>query len=495
MNHFPRRINKVCLTSLIAWVFFFTPLPLQADEAAGPAPVKEKIITLSPMIIAASLDESGEKILGTRKAQNEQTEIGTGVTAEQVFGRQGGLFHPYLSLTGEWTDNIYNIDRDEQSGLLTTVSPGIWFGYPRLNEIPPGLTPHNTAVGGSRFSSSGSSSFDRFQAYVLGGLDYKSYSDNADLNYTAWRMEGLFRYNMPVGMSFQIQDRLTRDRDRFDLGSFTPEDFSIAGGDVFLVSTPSRIRNYYSNLARLAVMLNISENYSLLFHYYNFYLDYDDAVNEWLNRTDNRYSLNLNYTFSPKTSFFLEYSFADVRYETDTLNNGSDNFYYGGIKWNGTAKTTLTAKGGYQVKESDAPGLEDYGTFSMEMMLSYLMTDKTKLTMGMYKALEESDSITSSGKDTVVARIRYDQNLSLRLKGNVELWYEISDYQGFTGTAIEGFADNRDDKDFQVRPGVQYIFRDWLMAELAYSFENRNSTDNLFDFTTQTIFLSLNATL
>jgi hypothetical protein len=476
-----RILRPACVLVLV----LVTALPLRAQEENNPFLPALETDAASPMPADTREEEEPPAIFGTEDK----------ITGE-IFGMPGGRIHPYLSIKAELTDNLYNINTDEQSSLLTVVSPGIWIGFPRMERIPVNLNPYNAAAGGARFSLPGGDSYERFQAYLLAGADYKSYSYESDLNHTAWRIEGLFQYNMPAGLSFRFMDRLTRDRDRYDRGSFLPEDFAERDDTVVLVSSPSRIRDYYSNQANLAAKYEVSDKYALLFDYYNFLLDYDEEENNWLDRMDNRYSLSLKYEYSPKTSLFLEYDFADIRYDTETANNSNNTFYYTGIKWRGTAKTTITAKGGYQVKKYDNIEIDDQDAFSMEMDLNYLVTDKTKISMNLYKALEETDSLTDRGKETVLAKIRYDQNFNLRIKGNVEFWYETSDYTGLDRETIPPVSvDSREDKRFLVRPAVQYIIRDWFMAEMAYTFENRNSTDNFYDFTTHTLVFSLNAAL
>lgn len=421
---------------------------------------------------------------------------GEEATSTEMFGWRSGYVHPYLSLRGEYTDNLYNINIDEKDNFLTVIAPGIWFGLPRTKDIPVDISHHNEAIGGRRFSIPGSGSYDRAQLYFLGGLDYKSYSIDSDLNYTAWHLEGMVQYKMPAGLSFRLMDRFTHDRDRFDLGSFAPQDFSIADGEVYISSAPSMIRDYSSNQADLSVNLDMGKRFAALFNYTNFYLDYDATDDWWLDRTDNRFSLSVAYHHSAKTSVFIEYSHAFITYETDTSNDSENQFIYGGINWKGSAKSSLAAKGGYQVKQYDTFGLDDVATFSMEAHFNYLVTDKTKISLQLYKALEETDSLANRGRDTTVAKFRYDQQFTYRTRGYCEFWYEYNDYDEFTrlaGTLAE--EDARKDTRFMVKPAFQYHFRDWLMAELAYSFENRNSNANLYDFTTQTVFLTLNASL
>ncbi len=56
-------------------------------------------------------------------------------------------------------------------------------------------------------------------------------------------------------------------------------------------------------------------------------------------------------------------------------------------------------------------------------------------------------------------------------------------------------VDDRDDQTIFIRPGVQYLFRDWLMFELAYEYESRESNDDLFDYDTNTFMFFVNFAL
>ena len=415
------------------------------------------------------------------------------ITTEDMFGSRGGYLHPYLSYRGEYSDNVYNINVDERANLLSIFSGGMWVGVPRIKELPLTLSSHNSSVGGMRYSSVGSGAFTRFQTYLLAGLDHKMYSEDSELDYSAWRIEGMYQQNLPAGISIRIAEKYSRDRDRYDQGSFLPTDFTIDQGNTRLTSKPSLIRDYSSNLALASINLDMSERFSGQFDYSNFWLDYDENDDNWLDRTDNMFSVSMSYKHSPKTSVFIEYKHGVISYQTDESNDSEDTFLGSGIRWRSSAKTSLMIKGGYQNKEYTSIDEDTHGVFSMEGNLDYLITDKTKIGFKLNKALEETDSLQNRGRDTIAAQLRYDQQFSYKLQGNVEFRYENNDYDGFQRT--ENNIPNqepRQDTRFLVRPGIQYFFRDWLMSELAYSFENRNSNDNFYDFTTQTVFFSLN---
>jgi hypothetical protein len=52
-------------------------------------------------------------------------------------------------------------------------------------------------------------------------MDFLFYSEDSELNTVNGLVEGMFRYNMRGGLSLQVVDRYTRDRDQFDVGSET----------------------------------------------------------------------------------------------------------------------------------------------------------------------------------------------------------------------------------------------------------------------------------
>jgi hypothetical protein len=406
-----------------------------------------------------------------------------------------------ISIAGQYTDNVYNINFDEQTNFLTTISPSIWLITPKAERLPVRLSSYNTAVGGSRFSLPTSGSFDRFQAYLLGGLNYNNYSLDSDLNYTAWNIEGLFQYKLPAGISFRIMDKFVDDRDRIDISSFLPQDFTVVDEEIYFTSeTPSRIREFISNQAKGSINLDVSEKFAGYVDYTNYYLDYDDPLNDWLDRMDNVLSLYLFYQHSPKTSLFIQYTNTITEYETATWNDNKDVLLYGGVKWNYSVKTSLMLKGGYQVKKYESGvrdelatinennEIADLDTFTMEAWFNYFYSEKTKMSFKLAKALEETDTILSRGKDTITGRFYYDHKFSERIRGYLTLRYEYYDYEEFYLADVK-----RKDQFIGVRPAVQYDFQKWLMAELAYSFEQRESNIDLYDFTTQTIFLSLNA--
>jgi len=74
--------------------------------------------------------------------------------------------------------------------------------------------------------------------------------------------------------------------------------------------------------------------------------------------------------------------------------------------------------------------------------------------------------------------------LTEKISGSLFASYEDAEYDQL-------IAQERDDSTFLVRPAAQYLFKEWLMAELSYQYEQRDSTDDLFDFETNTFLANV----
>ncbi len=395
----------------------------------------------------------------------------------ELFGIKGGYFHPYLSLQGEYTDNLFNVNDHKTSNFLTVISPGIWFALPRKREIPLDIAINNTSAGGIQSQLKDHEGTDRYQAYAGGGLDFKYYSEDSDLNDTDALLEGMFRYNMKSGLSLQVLDRYTHSQDLFEIGTIVRDS----------------VGRYDSNVAMATMDWVFTEKTRVKFEYSNFWLDYEEDIDSFQNRVDNVLDLYGYYIYSEKTSFFLEYKFVDVAYDVDTANDNTQDFIYGGITWYTTEKLALMAKVGFQEKtyEESEAGLgerTDTDGFALDVQAQYQFTEKTKLVLGIFKNNEESDSTLASDQDVFGVLVNYSQDVSEKIRILLDAGFEQADY----AQLIE--LDRKDDT-FYIRPSVHYLFREWLKGEIAYEFSKRDSTDEIFDYDTNTFILNLSLAL
>ncbi len=399
---------------------------------------------------------------------------------DDIFGGNGGYFHINAAVQGEYTDNLFNLDDDKTTNFLTTLSPALWFTLPRKKEIPLALAANNTSPGGLALQLKDYEGTDRFQAYALGGLDFEFYSTDSELNTINGLAEGMFRYNMRGGLSLMAVDRFTSDADDFDIGS------NIRATEIeFRVSQ----NKFDSNIAVLTADWNITEKFRAKFDYSNFYLDYDDDFDAFKDRVDNGFDLYGYYNYSVKTAFFLEGKFVDVQYDTATVNDNQQSFIYGGMRWDTTEKVALMAKAGVQNKEFDgdddtSENRDEYNGLALDVQAVYKFTQKTKMSLDLYRTNEETDSTVASDKLVWGALFNYNQQFTNKISGSFAFNFEDAEYSQL-------IDQDRDDTSFALRPAVQYLFREWLMGELGYQYEQRASTEDLFDYQTNTFFASI----
>jgi outer membrane receptor for ferric coprogen and ferric-rhodotorulic acid len=183
----------------------------------------------------------------------------------------------------------------------------------------------------------------------------------------------------------------------------------------------------------------------------------------------------------------LQYRYVDVGYDTAVEKDNTQHYGYGGVEWDTTEKLSLAFKAGYQKREFEADevaGNYNWDGFTFSLRSLYRFTEKTQFSFNAYSRSEESDSSFAADKQVLGLFASYQQRFTDRFSGVVDFIYERSDYSQI-------IDEDRDDDRFYLKPALRYQFRDWLMTELAYSFETRDSTVDILDYDTNTVILNL----
>jgi hypothetical protein len=85
------------------------------------------------------------------------------------------------------------------------------------------------------------------------------------------------------------------------------------------------------------------------------------------------------FKFLPKTAFFTEYEFLDVKYEKDTAFNSREHHYFGGIQWDITAKSKGSIKAGYGMKDFIDSDIKTSKDFVLEARLTTIHIESVRL--------------------------------------------------------------------------------------------------------------------
>jgi hypothetical protein len=395
-----------------------------------------------------------------------------------VFGYRNGYLHASVGLTGEWTDNLYNESADEQDNFLTQVSPSIWFTSPRRPKHPIQIAPDNTAPGGMQYSLADYDEVGRHQLYLAGNLDYMNYSSNSDLNHVEGDLSGLFQFKPGSRLVLRALDKYTRGQDVFNMASATAENERI----------------YDSNIFGAGGSWQFADKFSLELNYQNFLLEYDEEINDFMNRTDHGFDGSLVYEHSPKTDIFLEYQYLLADYDEDEMPDNDNTYVDVGVNWQATVKTSLMAKAGYQqvdyeYEDSSAALADDSESgLHFEVQGIWKATHRSSLLLNTKYGIEQSDTAQAQNKTVFAGRVAFDHRFTDRIRGDVNLVYENSDYGQFDG------SDRTDDR-WYLKPELQYALKKWLYFNVYCSLDKKDSTFDGLDYDTATVGIGFRGSL
>jgi len=116
------------------------------------------------------------------------------------------------------------------------------------------------------------------------------------------------------------------------------------------------------------------------------------------------------------------------------------------------------------------------------------MTVKTSFAFDATYGIEQSDSETALYKKIFSSRIGYEQRFTDRLRGLINFRYEDSAYHQFGGPP-------RENNRYYIKSSLQYAFKRWLTAELFYIYDKSNSTEDLSNYSTNTVNFNIKFSL
>jgi polysaccharide biosynthesis protein VpsM len=394
--------------------------------------------------------------------QSEGTLVSeeTGIGAD-IFGGKGGIFHPFLVVEERWTDNLFLTKNNTKSDFVTTVAPGLWLAVPANKEKLLSLQTTTTSVGGLQLSRVKPEATRKYQAYALYSPEWVHYSDHSSQDHWNHNAEALFQYNLNMGLSFDLID-VFNDR----------EDISGNGFSDILY-------RYQDNLLDFITTYEPSEKLKLRFDYANYILNYKEEINNYRDRMDNSVALYAFYQFWAKTSLFVEYAYADIDYDERTITDSIENSYYAGVAWEITAKTRGSFKVGYMDKNFDSASVADQDGFSFELQTQHNLTAKRSVQVNAFRKFNESDYIFASSYYATGINVGLRQKFREKWSATLVAAYERDDYNGV----------NRADDYFSIGPAVRYEPRKWLIFDLAYYWNMRDSNIGFYDYTSNEIFL------
>ena len=367
--------------------------------------------------------------------------MGLFISADAFALRTGDLeVHPYLWLTEAYTDNVLNSNTDVQSDFLTVITPGIRLILPMVQK--------------------------RYHLDLQAQADFALYNKFTSQNSTSYMAMGKFDGQLPSGIKLNIYEMFRR------------------GFDAPGVNLNPEIEYYYENALSGSLGYDLSKRFSARVDYTNHFLSYDNDQFNYRNESDNTVAAYLFYRIMPKTSLFVEYQYVKFNYDSSAQDNNSENYVYGGVTWDITAKSTGRVQAGYQTKKYDNSSLGKYNEFAFDVSIDHNFDPKNSLKLLASRRTHETNMQGTLFYITTGFLAQYYHRITGKITARGDVGYGQDKYYG-------GIP--RTDNTWQAAVWLFYQMKKWLRFELGYNYTNRNSTIDEFSYKNNTFYLKLNA--
>jgi hypothetical protein len=395
--------------------------------------------------------------------------------AGDIFGARRGYIHPFVSVGGYYTNNIFN-SKDEKSDTVMVISPGIWLALPAMRQKLAKVETLNTAPGGLDVSRFTIETERRFQGYALYLGEFQENKNYQEAETDDHRAEALLSYRMRGGLSLELLDIYENDHDPFSTGD--------AG--------ERQLDTFRANLLNPSISYRVSPKTRLRLDYSWYVLDYDSARRDYRDREDHAVSGYVFYQFAPKTSAFLDYEYVDIQYDNEERDN-HENRLFGGLQWKATEKSHGRVKLGYGKKEFEESAQGDRDFFAVEAQLSHRFTRKSSVSLFAARRAGETD--VQGARDVLTHRVKlgFTHILTAKLTGRIAASYIQDDYDG-TITEDGQTGERKDDK-YRAEVALGFAMNRWLNFSTGYVYNERDSNFNTRDYEDHTVYLHLTAAL
>lgn len=183
-----------------------------------------------------------------------------------------------------------------------------------------------------------------------------------------------------------------------------------------------------------------------------------------------------------KTDIVAEMSYQEARYDlVNPLQSSSDSEEYNyllGVSWEPTAKTSGSVKLGWYERSYESEQREDSDGFSWAVDVSYSLRSYSVFNLQSSRSTQESNG-RGDAVNTQTTRLAWNHTWTSRSSTNLAATFSNQDTAGST----------RQDDVYAVQVKYNYAMRRWLDLGIGYSYEERKSAIDQYDYDRNTIFV------
>ncbi|MEA3328191.1 MAG: outer membrane beta-barrel protein [Candidatus Omnitrophota bacterium] len=360
-----------------------------------------------------------------------------------------GWFRPFLSIRGQYDDNIYLTPGDEREDWITTIKPGF--------VIEPVLTKHNFI-------------FD-----YLAELNFFSEYDNEN-NYNHLANTAL-RLNFN-GVSLELSNMFHYFSDR-------------AGSEV-----TNRIPRTQD---QASVMLTSEFNKLDLSLWYEYHLeDYrtNDPIGAYhgqaltfedLDTDEHQVGVETALKLWPKSALLFSGDYGIIEHDTGRK---SDSEYFDllvGMRGQPTAKCTVEGKIGY--RQQDYQNDTGFNSVVFNGSLIENFTPRDSLRLDFTRTTNETVMPDNPYYESSFIGAGFRHGFTEKFFGTLGFSYQRSDYPA--EITVAGKTAKRKDDYWSGGAGFSYRFTEWVTADLKYDYRARESNFSIYNYENNRISLTL----
>lgn len=370
--------------------------------------------------------------------------LSTGLTTSWAIERQSPDFFqvgdvfliPSLSVNTMYNDNLFLQDSQRKQSMVTTVNPRIRLAY----EGEYSLTVFDANLNKGYFNDSATDN------YLDSTLRFGSElfpSERIQYGFSFSRDEG--HDNRGVGLQDGLsaldfnsphQYRLLTALADFEYGT------RVEGAARFEVAASLQDKKYENH--RIATRI--------------------------LDREEGRLTIGLAYMLAPATSILIEGDYGDIGYDSTSADSKEYKAMVG-LEWEATYQTTGFMKVGRSEKDFSDPTRSDSSEPAWEVGIDWAPLSYTTVTLRTAKGFGEGEG-TGDFVNAETVSIDWHHDWYDHIGTRVKLGHLVDEYGGSV----------REDKVDSLLLGADYQYNPWLLISAAYTYEDRSSTLQGFDY-------------
>ncbi len=369
--------------------------------------------------------------------------------------------HPFVGIRETYDDNIYSSYNglDKESDFITTLSPGIQFLLP--------FKSHNFQL--------------NYRA------DIYRYSTNKETNYTSQLAGAEANFDFPMGLLVNVTDYYKDS----EIPRKAKEQPGLTGAADIYHEQP-----YYSNDFNTKVKYKFADRWAAEVRYNNYGYEYKKNYDDAGSYRRNMGGGSIFYRFTPMTDALVEYNYSVVDYKSADINDNKNHSAYLGLAFEPSAFFDGYLKLGYMKKNYDrtVAGRENsFNTFSTLVDITYTISPLYAVILKVTRDIQEDiDTNAAFTNTTGTLGLRYKVPWNEAITVNPFVGYGTKKFDATT-TDTDGTSRIRDDTYWSAGVNLGYKPLTWLSTNLNYVHTKNDSNFRKYDYSDNTVYLSVMA--